>query len=117
MNKSVTKYIFTYSSFHAEHDGHNYFDVKQLLRKLEGLLQPHVSLFFPPPSPVLSQYIPFYEVRRNIKSSSTEGLTFVSHDRRQTITYSLTDMCKCARAYVYDQTVVMLYRFGKRLTY
>ena len=67
MNKSVTKYIFPYSSFHAEHDGHNYFNVKQLLRKLEGLLQPHVSLFIPPPSPVLSQYIPFYEVRRNIK--------------------------------------------------
>ena len=58
---------FPYSSFHAEHDGYNYFHVKQLLRKLEGLLQPHVSLFIPPPSPVLSQYIPFYEVRRNIK--------------------------------------------------
>ena len=68
MNKSVTKYIFPYSSFHAEHDGHNYFHVKQLLRKLEGLLQPHVSLFIPPPYPVLSQYIPFYEVRRNIKT-------------------------------------------------
>ena len=67
MNKSVTKYIFPYSSFHAEHDGHNYFHLKQLLRKLEGLLQPHGSLFIPPPSPVLSQYIPFYEVRRNIK--------------------------------------------------
>ena len=67
MNKSVTKYIFPYSSFHAEHDGCIYFHVQQLLRKLEGLLQPHVSLFIPPPSPVLSQYIPFYEVRRNIK--------------------------------------------------
>ena len=67
MNKSVTKYIFPYSSFHAEHDGDIYFHVQQLLRKLEGLLQPHVSLFIPPPSPVLSQYIPFYEVRRNIK--------------------------------------------------
>ena len=67
MNKSVTKYIFPYSSFHAEHDGCIYFHVQQLLRKLEGILQPHVSLFIPPPSPVLSQYIPFYEVRRNIK--------------------------------------------------
>ena len=67
MNKSVTKYTFSYSSFHAEHDGDIYFHVQQLLRKLEGLLQPHVSLFIPPPSPVLSQYIPFYEVRRNIK--------------------------------------------------
>ena len=69
MNKSVTKYIFPYSSFHAEHDGDIYFHVQQLLRKLEGLLQPHVSLFIPPPSPVLSQYIPFYEVRRNINKS------------------------------------------------
>ena len=69
MNKSVTKYIFPYSSFHAEHDGDIYFHVQQLLRKLEGLLQPHVSLFIPPPSPVLSQYIPFYEVRRNIKKT------------------------------------------------
>merc|ERR1712154_315492 len=68
VNKSVTKYIFPYSSFNAEHDGHNYFHVKQLLRKLEGLLQRHVSLFIPPPSPVLSQYIPFYEVRRKIKT-------------------------------------------------
>merc|ERR1712154_9552 len=67
VNKSVTKYIFPYSSFHAEHDRCIYFHVQQLLRKLEGLLQPHVSLFIPPPSPVLSQYIPFYEVRRNIK--------------------------------------------------
>ena len=68
MNKSVTKYIFPYSSFHAEHDGDIYFHVQELLRKLEGLLQPHVSLFIPPPYPVLSQYIPFYEVRRNIKT-------------------------------------------------
>ena len=67
MNKSVTKYIFSYSSFHAEHDGDIHFHVQQFLRKLEGLLQPHLSLFIPPPSPVLSQYIPFYEVRRNIK--------------------------------------------------
>ena len=69
MNKSVTKYIFPYSSFHAEHDGDIYFHVQQLLRKLEGLLQPHVSLFIPPPYPVLSQYIPFYEVRRNLKNA------------------------------------------------
>ena len=69
MNKSVTKYIFPYSSFHAEHDGCIYFHVQQLLRKLEGLLQQHVSLFIPPPYPVLSQYIPFYEVRRNIKKA------------------------------------------------
>ena len=68
MNKSVTKYIFPYSSFHAEHDGDIYFYVQQFLWKLEGLLQPNVSLFIPPPYPVLSQYIPFYEVRRNITS-------------------------------------------------
>ena len=37
------------------------------LQKLEGFLQPQVSLFIPPPYPVLMQYIPFYEVRRNIK--------------------------------------------------
>ena len=67
MNKSITKYLFPCSSFHAEHDGDTHFHVQQLLRKLEGLLQPHVSLYIPPPSPVLSQYIPFYEVRRNIK--------------------------------------------------
>ena len=75
MNKSVTKYIFPYSSFHAEHDGCIYFHVQQLLRKLEGLLQPHVSLFIPPPSPVLSQYIPFYEVRRNIKTHAQKNAT------------------------------------------
>ena len=68
MNKSVKKYTFSYSSFHTEHDGDIYFHVQQLLRKLEGLLQPHVSLFIPSPSPVLSQYIPFNEVRRNITS-------------------------------------------------
>ena len=67
MNKSVTKYTFSYSSFHAEHDGDIYFYVQQILWKLEGLSQPHVSLFIPLPYPVLSQYIPFYEVRRNIK--------------------------------------------------
>ena len=49
MSKSVTKYIFPYSSFHAEHDGDIYFYVQQLLWKLEGLLQPHVSLFIPSP--------------------------------------------------------------------
>ena len=58
MNKIVTKYIFPYSSFHAEHDGQIHFHLQQCLRKLEGLLQPHVSLFIPPPYPVLSQYIP-----------------------------------------------------------
>ena len=68
MNKSVTKYIFPYSSFHAENDGDAYIHVQQLLRKLEGLLQSNVSLFIPPPSPVLLQYIPFYEIRRNIKT-------------------------------------------------
>ena len=66
MNKSVTKYIFPYSSFHAEHDDDIHFHVQQFLWKLEGLLQPQISLFIPP-YPVLSQYIPFYEVRRNIK--------------------------------------------------
>ena len=55
MNKSVTKFIFPYSSFHAEHDGDIYFHVQQLLWKLEGLLQPCVSLFVPPPYPVLSR--------------------------------------------------------------
>ena len=73
MNKSVTKYIFPYRVFPAEHDCDIYFHVQQLLRKLEGLLQPHVSLFIPPPDPVLSQYIPFYEVRRNIKNSADAG--------------------------------------------
>ena len=66
MNKNLTKNIFPYSSFHAEHGGVIYFHVQQFSRKLDGLFQPHVSLFIPPPSPVLSQYIPFYEVRRNI---------------------------------------------------
>ena len=27
--------------------------------------------FYPPPYPVISQYIPFYEVRRNIKITKT----------------------------------------------
>ena len=49
MNKSLTKYIFPYSSFHAEHDGDIYFHVQQFLQKLEGLLQHHVSLFIPLP--------------------------------------------------------------------
>ena len=70
VNKSVTKYIFPYSSFHAEHDGGIYVYVQQFLWKLEGLLKPHLSLFIPPPYPVLSQYIPFYEVRWNIKRDS-----------------------------------------------
>ena len=65
MNKSVTKYIFPYRAFPAEHDGDIYFHVQQFLQKLEGLLQHHVSPFIPP-SPELSQYIPFNEVRRNI---------------------------------------------------
>ena len=43
MNKSVTEYIFPYRAFHAEHGGDIYFHVQQFLRKLEGLLQPHVS--------------------------------------------------------------------------
>ena len=68
MNKSVRKYIFSYSTLNAEHDGDIYFHVKQFLRKLEGLLQPHMPPFIPPPSPVLSQYIPFYEGKRNIKT-------------------------------------------------
>ena len=49
MNKSVTKYVFPNSSFHAEHDGDTYFYLQQFLLKLEGLLEPHVSLFIPPP--------------------------------------------------------------------
>ena len=47
MNKSVTKYIFPYSSFHADYDGYIHFHIQQLLRTLKGLLQPHVSLFIP----------------------------------------------------------------------
>ena len=69
MNESVTKYIFPYRAIPAEHDVDIYFHVQQFLQKLEGLLQHHVSPFIPP-SPVLSQYIPFYEVRRNIKSEN-----------------------------------------------
>ena len=64
MNKSLTKYILPYRAFHAEHDGDIYFHLHIFLRKLEGLLQPHVSPFIP--NPVLSQYIMFYEGRRNI---------------------------------------------------
>ena len=48
MNKSVTKYTFSYSSFHAEHDGDIYFYVQQFLWKEEGLLQLHMSPFIPP---------------------------------------------------------------------
>ena len=48
MNKSVTKYIFPYSSFHAEHDGDIYFHLHQFFMKVRGFLQPHVSLFIPP---------------------------------------------------------------------
>ena len=44
MDKSVTQYMFpNYREFHVEHDGAIYFHVQQFLRKLEGLLQPHVS--------------------------------------------------------------------------
>ena len=78
MNKTVTKYIFHCSSFHAEHDGDIYFHVQQSLRMFKGLLQPHVSLFIPPPYPVLSQYIPFYEVRRNIKKTVISQELFVT---------------------------------------
>ena len=60
--------MFPYRTFHAEHDGAIYFHVQNFFRKLEGLLQPHVSLFIPLPYLILSQYIPFYEVRRNITS-------------------------------------------------
>ena len=59
--------MFLYRAFPAEDDGAIYFHVQQVLQKLEGLLQHHVPPFIPHPSPVLSQYIPFYEVRRNIK--------------------------------------------------
>ena len=73
MNKSVTKYIFPYRAFPAEHDCDIYFHVQQLLRKLEGLLQPHVSLFIPPPILYYRNTdIPFYEVRRNIKKYPAE---------------------------------------------
>ena len=67
MNKSVTKYLFPDSSFHADHDVDIHFHVQQLLRNLEGLLQLHLSPFIPPPFSVLSQYISFYEVRWNMK--------------------------------------------------
>ena len=43
VDKSVTKYMFPYRALHAEHDGAIYFHVQQFSRKLEGLLQPHVS--------------------------------------------------------------------------
>ena len=49
LNKSVTKYIFLYRKLHAEHDVDIHFHVQQFLRKLDGLLQPHVSPFVPPP--------------------------------------------------------------------
>ena len=68
LNKSVKQYIFRYRGFHVEHVGDIYSHVRQLVPKLEGPLQPHISPFMPSPYPVLSQYIPFYEVRRNIKS-------------------------------------------------
>ena len=58
--------------FHAEHYGDIFFHVHQLLRKLEGHLQLHVPLFIPPPYPVVSQYILFYEVRRNMKTHQEE---------------------------------------------
>ena len=61
MDKSVTKYMFPYRAFHAEHDGATYFYVQQFLRKLEGLLQPHVSLFINP----LSCTITIYSVLRS----------------------------------------------------
>ena len=61
-NKSVSKYTFSYSSFHAEHDGDIYFHVQQFLQKLEGLLQHHVSPFIPPP---LSCTITVYSVLRS----------------------------------------------------
>ena len=54
-------------AFSAEDDGDIHFHVQHFFQKLEGLLQPHVSPFIPHPSPVQSQNIPFYEVRRNIK--------------------------------------------------
>ena len=62
MNKSVTKYMFPYRAFPAEHDGDIYFHVKQSLEKLEGLLQHHVSPFIPPP---LSCTITIYSVLRS----------------------------------------------------
>ena len=55
-------------AFHAKRDGSIYFHVQRILRKLKGrLLQPHVSPFIPPYYSILSQYIPFNEVRRNKK--------------------------------------------------
>ena len=76
MNKNVTKYIFPYRAFPTEHDCDVYFHVQFFfLQKLEGLLQHHVSPFISP-SPVLSQYIQFYEVRRNIKKKKKAGKYF-----------------------------------------
>ena len=79
MNKNVTKYIFPYRAFPTEHDCDVYFHVQFFfLQKLEGLLQHHVSPFISP-SPVLSQYIQFYEVRRNIKKDlHTHGSVILS---------------------------------------
>ena len=47
MNKGVTKNIFPHRPFHAERECDIYFHVQLLLRKLEGILQPHVSPFIP----------------------------------------------------------------------
>ena len=64
--------FFLTARFHAEHDVNVYFHVQQFLQMLEGLLQPQVSLFIPPPYSVLSQYILFYEVRLNITRPNAE---------------------------------------------
>ena len=65
--------MFPYRTFPAKHDSDIYLHVQQFLQKLRGLLQHYVSPFITPSSPVLSQYTPFYEVKRNIK---TFGLYF-----------------------------------------
>ena len=73
MNKSVTKYTFPYRSLQPEHDVDIYFHLQQLLQKLEGLLQPDVSPFIPPP--ILFYHkndIAFYEVRRNITRTNAD---------------------------------------------
>ena len=56
MNESVTKYLFSYSSIHAEHDSDIYFHVQQFLPELEGLSQPHLSHLFPPLSSTATIY-------------------------------------------------------------
>ena len=64
-------------AFHAEYEGNIYFYVQQFLRKLEWLLQIHLSPFIAPYH-VLSQYIPFYEVSKTEYKKC--GIIFLKSD-------------------------------------